>query len=178
MTTYTFEIKSDVAASSQEVWRQATDMRAVNRELWPLLRMTYPAPLRDLNVAATPLWHRLFRSWVLLFGVLPIDCYDVTIVAFEPERRFVERSATINYRLWQHERVLEPLPSGVRIKDRVVIRPRVGCLGPLLHGFVRSLFRLRRKNLIRRFGEAAPRPSTADRDRVERGRETEEIFVK
>lgn len=153
MTTYTFEIESDVAALPEEVWRQATDMGSVNLELRPLLRMTFPAQIRNLNIAGAP--HRLppFRSCVLLFGVLPIDSYNVYMVAFEPHRRFLERSMTVHYRLWQHERIIEPLPAGTRIKDRLVTSPRVGCLGPLLHGFVRFLFRLRHKNLLNRYSE-------------------------
>ncbi len=178
MITYTFEIESDVAAPKDEVWRQATDMRAVNLELHPLLRMTYPKRLQDLNEAVTPLQHQLFRSWVLLFGVLPIDYYDVNIVAFEPESRLLERSTTLNFRLWQHERIIECVPSGARIMDRIIASPRVGCLGPLFREFVRYLFILRHKNLLKRFGEAAPRLSCTDLDSLESKRKLEEILVK
>jgi len=177
MSTYTFEIQTDVAAAPDFVWRQATDMRSVNLELSPLIRMTYPWQLRDLNAAATLLRHRLFRSWILLFGVLPIDFYGITFVAIEPGRRFLERSSTLNYRLWQHERVIETRPSGTRIIDRLVITPRLRFLGPPLRGFVRALFNLRHKNLLKRFGAATPHRSLTDHDDLKGGRATEEILV-
>jgi len=39
---YSFEITSELPASPEAAWRHATNMRGVNRELWPLVRMTYP----------------------------------------------------------------------------------------------------------------------------------------
>ncbi len=38
--------------------------------------MTNPRQNPDLKAAAKLLRHRLFRSWVLLFGILPIDLLD------------------------------------------------------------------------------------------------------
>ena len=50
------------------------------------------------------LGERLFRSWILLFGVLPIDYDDITLVSIEPGRGFHERSSMLSMRVWEHER--------------------------------------------------------------------------
>ena len=55
------------------------------------------------------LGERIFRSWVLLFGVLPIDFDDLTLIALEHGRGFHERSRMLSMRVWEHERALEPV---------------------------------------------------------------------
>ena len=50
----------------------------------------------------------LGRSWILLAGVLPVDYDDLCLAELEPGRRFLERSSTLSFSLWQHERVVEP----------------------------------------------------------------------
>lgn len=39
---YGFSFSSDLRAPLDEVWSHATDMRGVNREFFPLVRMTCP----------------------------------------------------------------------------------------------------------------------------------------
>ncbi len=152
MRAFNFEIESEVAASPEEVWRHSTDMRTVNLELRPLVRMTYPRRHEDLRASTRLLGRPLFRSWVLLFGLVPLDHYDVTFLEFEPGHRFLERSPTLTHRLWQHERLIESSPVGSRVTDRLVFSPRLPWLGTLHRVFVRTLFTLRHKNLRRLFG--------------------------
>jgi ligand-binding SRPBCC domain-containing protein len=155
MRNYKFEIESTVEASPDKVWRHATNMRTVNLELRPLLRMTYPRRYESLEVSSITLQQPLFRSWVLLFGVLPIDTYDITFVEFEPGHRFLERSPTLSQRRWQHERAIETSGVGARVTDRIEIRPRATWLLPLYSWLVRLVFRNRHRNLRRLFGAAA-----------------------
>ena len=69
------------------------------------------------------LGERIFRSWVLLFGVLPIDYDDLTLIALEPGRGFHERSRMLSMRVWEHERTLEPDgEGGCRVRDRLSLR--------------------------------------------------------
>ena len=149
--TYSFEIESELTAAPQEVWRHATNMRGVNRELRPLVRMNYPRECEELTPASIVLGRRLFRSWILLFGFLPIDYDDLTFVEFEPGRRFLERSPTLTLRWWQHERRIEATPAGCRVTDRVAFCPRAAWLGPLFRRAVKTLFTLRHRNLRRLF---------------------------
>ena len=123
---YSFELSSQLAAPAEEVWAHAASMRGVNRELFPLARMTHPRGLSVLEPGSVPLGARAFRSWILAAGVLPIDYDDLTIVELEPGRRFLERSPMLTQRLWTHERIVEPRAGGgASLTDRVSFEPRL-----------------------------------------------------
>ena len=65
----------------------------------------------------------LGRSWILLGGVLPVDYDDLCLAELEPGRRFLERSRTLAFRVWQHERVVEPEGAGAcGVTDRARLR--------------------------------------------------------
>ena len=89
---------------------------------------------------------------MLLFGVLPIDYDDLTLVALEPGHGFHERSRMASMPVWEHERTLEPAGAGCLLRDRLSFKPRLPGMGPLLEGFVRATFRHRHRRLRRRFG--------------------------
>lgn len=152
-TAHTFVVSSHVAAPPARVWAHATSMAGVNRELWPLARMTHPAALTTLAPAPEALGRPLFRSWILAGGVLPIDRDDVTFVAFEPGRRFLERSPMLSQREWEHERIVEPAGAGCVVTDRVRFVPRRAILGSVFLPVFRATFRLRHRNLRRLFGD-------------------------
>jgi ligand-binding SRPBCC domain-containing protein len=152
---YEFSFASRLTAPAAAVWSHAASMRGVNRELFPLARMTHPPGLTTLEGQAVPLGERLFRSWILAAGIVPIDYDDLTFVALEPGRRFLERSTMLTQRLWQHERTVEPVDGGCLVTDRLRFVPRLGLLGPLFRLVFRLAFRLRHRNLRRLFGGAA-----------------------
>jgi ligand-binding SRPBCC domain-containing protein len=147
-----FEFSSRLAAPAAEVWAHATSMRGVNRELFPLARMTHPRGLSVLDPATLPIGQRAFRSWILAAGIVPIDYDDLTFLELEPGRRFLERSPMLTQREWQHERVIEPAAGGSTITDRVRFVPRVAWLGPVFLAVFRLAFALRHRNLRRIFG--------------------------
>ncbi len=151
----TFHIcrSSLLAAAADNVWQHAITMRGVNRELWPLARMSYPAEAATLSLTADQLGRPLFRSTIFLCGVLPVDYDRITIVEFERPRRFLERSTMLSQSTWQHERVVEPHGAGCRITDRVEATPRVGLLAPLHRAAFTAAFALRHRNLRKMFGE-------------------------
>ena len=149
-----FSISSELAAPAERVWRHATSPDELNREFRPLLRMTFPRDVDDLEAAVRP-GEPLFRSWLLLGGVPPVEYDDLVFETIEPGRRFLERSSMFTQREWEHERVVEPRPDGgCRIGDRVRFVPRARWLAPLSAPIVRAVFRLRHRNLRRLFGEA------------------------
>jgi ligand-binding SRPBCC domain-containing protein len=147
----TFEFSSRLVAPSAAVWAHATTMRGVNRELFPLARMTHPREFSVLDPERVPLGQRVFRSWILAAGIVPIDYDDLTFVEFEPGRRFLERSPMLTQREWQHERVIEPAAGGSIVTDRVRFVPRVALLGPIFLAVFRLAFRLRHWHLRRMF---------------------------
>jgi hypothetical protein len=80
----------------------------INDELAPILRMTMPAGLRGKTVDTVEVGVPLGRSWILLGGVLPVDYDDLRVAELGPGRRFLERSSTLAFGVWQHERTVEP----------------------------------------------------------------------
>jgi hypothetical protein len=149
---FAFELSSQLAVPAAELWRHASSMAGVNRELWPLVRMTYPKRFASLDAASPPLGRRAFRSWILLFGLLPIDYDDLTFVSIDPPHGFRERSPMLTMREWNHERQIAPAGAGCEVTDRVSFVPRVAALGPLLRMVFALAFRLRHRNLRRMFG--------------------------
>jgi hypothetical protein len=116
--------------------------------------MTFPQGISDLTAAWKPS-ERLFRSWLLLAGIFPIDYDDVVFEEVEPGRRFLERSSLLTQRVWEHERTIESTPEGCLVTDRVRFVPRLPWLAGLYRPVLRAVFRWRHRNLRSLFGEAA-----------------------
>jgi hypothetical protein len=151
-TASEIEVSSVVVADTDRVWSQVIHFQGINGELMPLLRMTSPRSWSDRTLEDVEPGQRLFRSWLLLFGVFPIDYDDICIVEVGPGYRFLERSQMMSSSTWEHERVVaEAAPGTCRIKDRVRFTPRWQPLGPVLRWFVPRLFAHRHRQLERRF---------------------------
>jgi len=71
----------------------------------------------------------LFRSVLLLFGVLPVDVHSLALASLVPGRGFLESSSSLLHRRWIHERVLDAEGDGTRICDRVYFECRLPSLG-------------------------------------------------
>lgn len=114
-----------MALAADRVWARVVTEEGINDELAPLLRMTMPPRLRgrDLDQVLDEVLAgdgELGRSWILLFGVLPVDYDDLCIVELEPGRRFLERSRTLAFAVWQHQRSIEPIGAGsCRVTDQL-----------------------------------------------------------
>ena len=150
-----FEITSELAAGADEVWSHATSPAGVNYEMSPLLRMTFPRNAENLTETWAP-GRTLFRSWLLLGGVLPVEYDDIAFVAVEPGRRFHERSVLLSQRVWEHERLIEPIAAAAgscRVTDRLAFEPRLAPLGAVYEAVFRRVFAHRHRRLRKRFGE-------------------------
>jgi hypothetical protein len=115
--------------------------------------MTFPKGLGEITSAWRP-GKRLFRSWLLFAGVVPVEYDDIAFEEVEPGRRFLERSALLTQRVWEHERLIEPTARGCRVTDRVRFTPRLPWLALLFRPVFRAVFRWRHRNLRRLFTEA------------------------
>jgi hypothetical protein len=145
---------SHLPAAADLVWRHATRFTGINGELYPWLRMTAPPGVTALDPAGIEPGRPLFRSWLLLAGVLPVEYDDLVLAEIEPGRRFLERSSMLTSRVWQHERTVETVDGGCRLTDRVSFAPRWAPLRPLMEPVVGLLFRHRHRRLSRRYGAA------------------------
>ena len=144
--------ESVLSTTPDAVWAWVSTFDGINDELMPLMRMTAPAHIRALDPSEVVLGERIFRSWVLLFGVLPIDFDDLALLKLEPGRGFHERSRMLSMRVWEHERWLAPEGERCRVTDRLSFQPRLPGMGPLLERFIRMTFRHRHRRLRRHFG--------------------------
>jgi ligand-binding SRPBCC domain-containing protein len=161
--------RSALEASPAEVWARITTVEGINDELRPLLRMTAPTRLKERGLSEVVVGERLCRSWVLLFGVLPIDYDDITLERLDPPRGYLERSSMLSQRRWEHERTIDPAPDGCVITDRIRYEPRLPIPDAVLRPLFERIFRHRHRRLQRRFGGhalapqesiAAPQPRT------------------
>ncbi len=146
-----FRIASSLRAEPAAVWERATSPEGINAELGPVLRMTVPRGVESLDLRTLEPG-RLGRSWVLLFGLIPFDYDDISLVRIEPERGFLERSRMLSQRLWEHERTFEKDGEGTVIEDRLAWEPRVPLPGRLLRPLIAAFFRHRHRQLQRHFG--------------------------
>lgn len=142
-------VSSELNASAEAVWARAVDPEGINYELRPLMRMTVPKGAEDFGLDDLEPGH-IGRSWVLLFGLIPFDYDDLSIVRVEPGRSFLERSTMLSMRLWEHERIVTPLGEGrCRVEDRLGWEPRLPLPGALLRPVIRVVFSHRHKRLRR-----------------------------
>jgi hypothetical protein len=148
---HAFDITTDLAAPAEAVWKHATGVPGVNYELGPLMRMTVPPSLADTTLDEVPLGQRAARSWVLLFGVIPVDYDDLTIAERGPGLRFLEQSKMLTQSSWSHERIVEPTPDGSRITDRLRWQGR-GPFGAMYRVAIPIIFRHRHRRLRKLFG--------------------------
>ena len=154
MARFTLMFESDLRASPQEVWSWAASVSGILAELRPFARMTTPPALTSILDVDVELGKPLARSWFLLFGFLPVDRIDLTLIELSAGRGFVEQSPMLSMRLWRHERTIDPLSGGSKLTDRLTFQPRVGA--PLIKWFISALFRHRHRVLRRNLGALAP----------------------
>src|SRR4051812_3514255 len=117
-------------------------MAGVNQELAPLMRMTHPAGLERLDQQVVPLGTRLFRSYLLAFGVLPVDWDDIALESITPGQGFVESSSLATARVWRHRRWIHrpATGGGCRLEDHLTWAPRLAGTGFLHRAVVPLLF--------------------------------------
>ena len=164
---HSLERSSRLPAAAADVWARAVTEVGINDELRPLLRMTMPRGLRGRTIDEVEVGTPLGRSWILLGGLVPVDFDDLRLVEVEPGRRFLERSRTLTFSVWQHERLVEPDGEGrCRITDRLgfELRPALAWLpgsARLARAGVAALFRHRHRRLARRYSGRSPTAGSA-----------------
>ena len=151
MRRASIEVSSRLGAPPDEVWSRIATAEGVNDELGPWMRMTVPGG-GDLDLDAIEVGKPIGRSWVLLFGLIPIDYDEINVVELDPGRRFVERSRMLSQRVWEHTRTIEAVAGGSEVTDAIAWEPRLPVPGRALRPLFRAIFRHRHRRLRRRFG--------------------------
>jgi hypothetical protein len=150
-STLRFSRASDLAVDVDVILATLT-LGGVNAELWPLVRMTAPAAFTQRPLQEWPEGQHLFNSWILLFGILPVDRHAFFLQSVVPGKGFVETSSSTLNALWQHERTIVPITAGCRVTDIVEYRCRLPLLGFLLKPLYQLVFWCRHRYLRSRYG--------------------------
>jgi ligand-binding SRPBCC domain-containing protein len=146
-------VSSRLLAQPERVWERIITPEGINAELRPYLRMTVPRGIDRIDLDSIELGKPLGRSWILLFGLIPFDYDEITLVRLEEGRGFLERSKMLSQRTWEHERTLEPAGAGgCLVTDRLRWEPRLGLPGAPLRPVIHRFFRHRHRQLRKQFG--------------------------
>ncbi len=90
----------------------------------------------------------LFKSWVLLLGVVPVDRHALALTRVTEGTGFVEDSTSWLQRRWRHERTLTDANDGrCTVADRLTIEPRIAMAAPLVRTIVHAAFTHRHRRL-------------------------------
>ncbi len=155
--TISFRFESKLHASTERVWEWITSVQGISAEMWPFLRMTVPKGTVSLNDVAIKLGVRMFRSYVFLFGILPIDYSDITLLELNIGEGFIEQSPMGSMKLWRHTRRIVPCPSdpnAVLLVDQLTFQPRMA--SRLVKRFIHRVFVHRHNVLKANLGGAQP----------------------
>ncbi len=146
--------RSRLTASADAVWEWLTSVRGITTELRPILSMTAPSRIRSLSSVEFRPGARLFRSYVFLFCVLPIDYSDLTLLELRHGVGFVEESPMGSMRLWRHERWIETErdSDALLLTDKLTFEPRLA--RPLVTWFIKKVFEHRHAILRSHLGGA------------------------
>ncbi len=153
--TISLRFESKLRSTSECVWEWITSIEGISAEMWPYFRMSVPRRIRSLTDLEIKLGVPMFRSYFFLFGILPIDFSDLTLVELDPGRGFIEQSPMGSMKLWRHERRIVPTISnfgGVLLIDELTFRPRLA--RRLVGSFIKQVFANRHEVLRKHLGGA------------------------
>lgn len=142
--------ESKLYAPAERVWGWIISVKGISAEMWPFFRMTKPKGIQSLQDLQISPGVRMFRSYVFLFGFLPIDYSDMTLIELKKGQGFIEQSPMGSMRLWRHERHIVPSPEDSRavlLIDDLTFSPRVA--KRLIGRFIRRVF-IHRHEVIRK----------------------------
>ncbi|MDP1540176.1 MAG: hypothetical protein Q8L72_05940 [Moraxellaceae bacterium] len=145
-----FSFETTVSVAPEKAWQWITSFDGISKEMSPFLKMSAPKGVTGLSSINFEPGKPMFRSWISLFGILPIDYSNLTLMSLEPGVGFVEQSAMGSMKLWRHERRLTPIDSGCTITDRLTFEPRFG--GRVVAAVVQRFFTHRHKMLAKHLG--------------------------
>ena len=139
------------------VWDRVVRVTGAIDELWPFAKMTRPSVVDRLTAPGhgglPP-----FRSWFLLFGVVPIDRRTMEFEVLE-EGRFVESSTSwLNGRARHERTAIAGVGGSTVLTDRLVIESRGMLVDALIRASVTQTFRRRHRRLRRHFQKADRAP--------------------
>jgi ligand-binding SRPBCC domain-containing protein len=122
--------------------------------------MTMPKRVRGKTIDEVPVGEPLGKSWLLLFGIVPVDFDDLSLAERGPGHRFLERSSMLTMSVWQHERTVEAEGAGSTVTDRLSFELRrplrwIPGMDAVAARTIAFLFRHRHRRLADQYGAGA-----------------------
>lgn len=143
--------ESHLRATPEQVWDSITSLAGLTFEMMPLMRLTAPKGFKTLS----DIYPRKtdFRSWVLLFGILPIDYTNLQLKSLTPLKGFVEESNMASMQYWHHERkIVVVSETETSVIDELTFEP---LRFKKLSGFIiKKFFEHRHSRLTEKFNKA------------------------
>ena len=66
------EFSSEFNIDADELWCRINNFEKLNRELWPVIRMTCPSKYLKIPFENFPIGRQVFESKIFLFGFIPV----------------------------------------------------------------------------------------------------------
>lgn len=151
MTDFAFSIESLINADKHTLWNHITQMKNVNAELMPFVRMTYPTNRSEIGNNDVPLHETLFKSYVFLFEFIPIDIHYLKLDKIDFGNAFYENSTTMTHKYWKHTRTLTSQNEKTFVCDEVHFLPRFEPLGNVMLPIIKKVFEHRHEQLKKQF---------------------------
>jgi len=149
------EFVSELEAPLALVWDRVVRVSGANDELWPFAKMTRPAFEDRLTAPGPGFSLPPFRTWFLLFGVVPIARRSMQLEVLA-EGRFVETSTSWLTGTSRHERVATTGAGGSTVlADRLTIESRGKVMDAVMRAGITRTFRRRHRRLQRHFQAVA-----------------------
>ena len=143
------KFESELKESPDNMWKWITSAEGINHELFPMLHMSSLSNFSTKNLDTIQLGVPITKSWLLLFGLLPIGFSELTLVELDIGVRFIEQSKMSFMRSWRHERIIIPHGAGTIIRDVLTYEPIM--LNKSSTFFIKLLFHNRHRKLRNRF---------------------------
>ena len=151
MHDFTFTIESEINSTKEILWKHITQMKNINVELSPFMKMTYPEAMSEIGEREVPLNEVLFKSLILLFGFTPIDLHHLRLDKIDFGTGFYENSYSLHMSYWKHTRTISERNKKVFVRDEIHFSPRVSFVGFVLLPFFKNIFKNRHKVLQKHF---------------------------
>ncbi|WP_394780219.1 hypothetical protein [Undibacterium sp.] len=148
-----FTVTSDLAIDAA-AFCAAMSMQTVNWELSPIVRMSAPPQWADCALDQWQTGRVLFKSWIFLFGFIPVDLHAFRLEEITADVGFQESSSSWMNREWRHQRTVVACVGGCTVTDQVIVDGRVPFISLLLMPVYRFIFRHRHRRLLHRYGKA------------------------
>jgi hypothetical protein len=147
-----FEMKTQLTVSANELAHDTLKMSGINYELGPLLKMSAPGKWQSKPITDWPANQSLFISTILLLGLIPIDRHYFNFKKID-SFGFNENSKSLMNTLWSHERLIKSNGSGSVITDVIIYKSKLVILGNLIMPIYKAIFKHRHNRLRAKYSK-------------------------